>query len=620
MRRRRPNVVVVLTDDQGYGDLGCHGNPYLRTPHLDRLHAESVRLTDFHVGPTCSPTRAGLLTGHYANSTGVWHTIAGRSLLRRDERTLPEYLAAAGYATGLFGKWHLGDAFPYRPQDRGFAEVVTHGGGGVGNTPDYWGNNYTDDVYARNGRWERFEGYCTEVWFRLAVDFIARHRARPFFCYLAPNAPHAPHVVPEAFARPYADLARADPAAAAFFGYPASDEMLRFYGMVGCIDHHVGRLRAALADLGLARDTLLVFMTDNGSAGGLVRDGGQFVRHGHNAGMRGGKGSPYEGGHRVPCFLHWPGGGLTAGRDLPALTANVDLAPTLLDLCGAPQPPEAFHGRSLVPLLRAAAGSPERVGWEDRAVVTDSQRLLQPVKWRLSCVMRRDGERNWRLINGTALYDLATDPEQRTDVAARHADVVGRLRADYETWWDLVSPRTGEEVPAVLGAGAETVTLTAHDWRRDPGEERVLAVETAGDDACCVWNQAQVREGPAVNGYWEVEVARAGAYRIELRRWPREAGLPLAAGLPGEIRPYTAAIAAGYGGGRPLPIRRAALRLGPVAAEREVSPTDEAAVFQVVLPAGAAHLETVLSGPDGLRLGAYYVYVVRVAEGDQVRS
>ena len=183
-----PNVVFILTDDQGYGDLGCHGNPYIRTPHLDRLHAESVRFTNFHVAPTCSPTRAGLMTGHYPTSTGVWHTIGGRSLLRRDERTLADYLGDAGYVAGLFGKWHLGDAFPYRPQDRGFHEVVRHGGGGIGNTPDYWENTYQDDHYYRSrrtaglpatphpaGALEPFGGYCTDVWFREGLEFIKRH-------------------------------------------------------------------------------------------------------------------------------------------------------------------------------------------------------------------------------------------------------------------------------------------------------------------------------------------------------------------------------------------------------------------------------------------------------------
>src|SRR5688572_5296916 len=319
----KPNVVFVLTDDQGYGDLACHGNPYIRTPHIDALHAESLRLTNFHVGPTCSPTRAGLITGHYANSTGVWHTIGGRSLLRQDERTIAHRFAGAGYATVLFRKWQLGDAYPYRPEDRGFQEVITHGGGGVGNTPDHWGNNYEDDTYRHNGRWQHYDGYCTEVWFREAGAWIERRASeqpdQPFLCFVTPNAPHSPHIVPERYWAPYRELAERDPAAAAFFNYPQSEQVLRFYGMVTCIDEHVGRLRDTLTRLGLAENTIFIFMTDNGSAGGLVTDRERYVQHGFNAGMRGGKNTPYEGGHRVPFFLHWPGGGLSEPRDLPQL-------------------------------------------------------------------------------------------------------------------------------------------------------------------------------------------------------------------------------------------------------------------------------------------------------------
>ena len=182
----RPNVVFVLTDDQGYGDLSCHGNPIVKTPHIDALYSVSVRLTDYHVGPTCAPTRAGLLTGHYANSTGVWRTSGGRSLLRADEVSMADYFRRNGYATGIFGKWHLGDNAPYRPQDRGFETVVVHGGGGVGQTPDFWGNSYFDDSYWDGQQFRQFEGYCTDVWFQQALEFIERNRHRPFFCFI-PN-------------------------------------------------------------------------------------------------------------------------------------------------------------------------------------------------------------------------------------------------------------------------------------------------------------------------------------------------------------------------------------------------------------------------------------------------
>jgi len=188
--RRRPNVIVIMTDDQGYGDMSCHGNPFVKTPKLYRLWAESVRLTDFHVDPTCSPTRAALMTGRYSFRTGVWLTYAGRHHLRRDEVTIADVFSRNGYRTAIFGKWHLGDNYPFRPDDRGFDESLIHGGGVVGETPDYWGNDYYDDVYLRNGRPERVQGYCTDVWFNEAMRFIAENRKRPFFLYIPTNAPH----------------------------------------------------------------------------------------------------------------------------------------------------------------------------------------------------------------------------------------------------------------------------------------------------------------------------------------------------------------------------------------------------------------------------------------------
>ena len=322
----RPNVVLILTDDQGYGDLGCTGNPVLKTPHLDRLYRDSVRLANFHVDPTCSPTRAALMTGRYSTRTGVWHTVMGRHMPRADERMMPQVFAENGYATAIFGKWHLGDNFPFRPRDRGFQEALIHGGGGVGQIPDYWGNDYFDDTYSRDGRPEKFSGYCTDVFFREATRFIESHRDRPFFVELATNAPHGPYRVADEWREPYASKVDGDA------------ELATFYGMIANIDDNVGRLRRRLEELGLADDTLLIFLTDNGTAHGATfsdarGNDGKLVS-GYNAGMRGRKGSPYEGGHRVPCFLHWPAGKLTGGRDVDGLSAHLDLLPTLIDLCG----------------------------------------------------------------------------------------------------------------------------------------------------------------------------------------------------------------------------------------------------------------------------------------------
>ena len=571
----RPNIVFILTDDQGYGDLGCHGNPVIRTPHIDRLHAESVRLTDYHVGPTCAPTRAGLMTGHFHNSTGVWHTIGGRSLLRRDEYSLADAFSEGGYRTGLFGKWHLGDNYPYRPQERGFDEVLTHGGGGIGNTPDYWGNNYNDDRYAANGEWKPFKGYCTDVWFDAGLDFIERHRDESFMCFITTNAPHSPFIVDDAYSRPYD-------------GRVESRDRANFYGMITYIDENVGRLRAKLDEWGLAQDTILVFMTDNGTAGGAKPGGGQFIDNGYNAGMRGIKGSEYDGGHRVPFFVHWPAGGLTGGRDVDRLTANVDVMPTLMDLCGLDWRAREFDGTSLAPLLRDEAGS-----WADRVLVTDSQRITTPEKWRKSAAMSQ----RWRLVNGLELYDMESDPGQEKDVAAEYPEVVGRLRRAYEAWWEKVSRQFDGTVPLVLGAvEAPATLLNAHDWRNPEAE--------------CAWNQTQVRAGLACNGYWEVEVARPGTYRIELRRWPKEEDRPIREGIEGALVGYNA-IGDGYGGGRAVAVEEAVLEIAGQTFSSPVGEADKGIVFRAALDAGETVLLSRFATAEGEEVGAYYVYVER---------
>ncbi len=577
MAGEKPNIVFVLTDDQGYGELGCHGNPVIRTPHIDQLHGASFRLTNYHVGPTCAPTRAGLMTGHYHNSTGVWHTIGGRSLLRQDEWSLAMALSEGGYATGLFGKWHLGDNYPYRPQDRGFQEVVAHGGGGVGQTPDYWGNNYRDDRYAVNGEWLPFQGYCTDVWFDQALCFIERYRDRPFFCYISTNAPHSPFIVDRRYSDPY-------------LGQVEHQDRANFYGMITCIDENVGLLRRKLSEWGLAENTILIFMTDNGTAGGATLDENQFVVGGYNAGMRGVKGSEYEGGHRVPFFLHWPGGGFDRGRDVPELTANVDIMPTLLDLCGIDPGEHTFDGRSLVPFLRS-----EGTDWPDRTIVTDSQRVAYPIKWRKSATMTQ----RWRLINGVELYDILADPGQQHDVAAEHPDVVAHLCEGYERWWAKVSQQFDGTIPIPIGQDVDDpMLLTTHDWRNDP--------------VACAWNQSQIRAGLECNGYWEMDVMRAGRYRFELRRWPRQEDRAIAAGIPGPLKPFTAEIEDGWGGGRAIPLTWARLRVADVEQRMAIAADDRYAEFVVDLQPGETRLQTFLGDDDGNAIGAYYVYVTRL--------
>lgn len=319
----KPNVILIMVDDVGYGDIGALGNKWIQTPNIDALHANSTRLTDYHVSPTCAPTRAALMTGHHNYRTGVFFTIKGRSLLLEKETTMAEVFKENGYSTGAFGKWHLGDNYPFRPEDNGFDEVVVHNGGGVGQTMDYWYNNYFDDKYMHNGKLEQYEGYCTDVWFENAKKFIASKKDVPFFCYLATNAAHSPYWVADKYADPYRDNENIPNAA--------------FYGMVANIDENIGKLVNYLENTGLMDNTILIFTADNGTAAGAKVEGHRldgFVVKGNNDGMRGIKASMYEGGHRVPFFIHWKDGQINVGKDIDALTAHYDIFPTLVDLCG----------------------------------------------------------------------------------------------------------------------------------------------------------------------------------------------------------------------------------------------------------------------------------------------
>jgi arylsulfatase len=307
---KRPNIIVVLTDDQGYGDLSCHGNPILRTPNMDRIHAEAVRFTNFHVSPTCAPTRAALMTGRHEFRSGVTHTILERERMSLDARTIAEVLKTSGYATGIFGKWHLGDAAPYQPGRRGFDEVFIHGCGGIGQDypgtcADAPGNTYFNPTLLHNGNFEKTAGYCTDVFFRQALEWIGRKRSagKPFFAYIATNAPHAPLECPPEYIARYRDRV-------------PDEDTARFFGMVANIDDNLGMLLEKLESWGIDRDTLLIFMTDNGGTGGVKV---------FNAGMRGAKNTPWQGGTRVPAFFRWPGTLKPGSCD--RLAAHVDVFP-----------------------------------------------------------------------------------------------------------------------------------------------------------------------------------------------------------------------------------------------------------------------------------------------------
>ncbi len=544
-RSRKPNVVLVMTDDQGYYDLGCHGNDEIDTPHLDRLYSQSVRLTDFHVDPTCSPTRAALLTGRYSTRTGVWHTIMGRSLLDKNEVTIADAFKFGGYRTAIFGKWHLGDNYPFRPQDRGFDEVRIHAGGGVGQGPDYFGNDYFDDTYLHNGTWKPHKGYCTDVWFDNAMKFMAADNQRPFFCYIPTNAAHGPYNVADKYSKPYREK-----------GVPSG--RANFYGMITNIDENMGRLMAFLKEHRLAENTIVIFMTDNGTSAGP------------NGDMRGKKGSEYEGGHRVPFFIYWPGTDLSGGRDVERLTAHIDVMPTLLDLCGLKKPHAVgFDGKSLVPLLRGRR-------WPDRTLLVHSQRIDHPRKWRKSAVMTD----RWRLVNGKELYDIKADPAQKKNIAGEHPAVVEELRGEYDKWWQSLTPEFDKYCRIVLGGEENPTRLMSHDWH-------------CGN---VPWSQGHIRRGTASNGFWAVQIAADGEYEFDLRRWPIEVDAPITASIPG---------------GKAIKARTAKLAVQDIEVSKEIPADARAVTFRVQLKKGDTKVQTWFEG-EGQSRGAYYAYVRRV--------
>lgn len=420
----KPNIILVMTDDHGYGELSCHGNPILKTPHLDRLHAQSVRFTDFQVSPTCAPTRSSLLTGRHEFRSGVTHTIQERERLSLKATTLAQLLKGAGYTTGIFGKWHLGDEAAYQPNRRGFDEVFIHGAGGIGQTyPGSCGdapeNKYTNPALLHNGRFVKTTGFCTDLFFEQALRWIDRQQQakQPFFALVTPNAPHAPYdQTPERYRK-------------LFEGKGLNANAIGYYGMIANIDENMGKLLQHLEDRQLAARTLLIFMTDNGHPiAGL-----------YNAGMRAAKGTPYQGGTRVPAFWRWPGV-LKGGVDVEQLAAHIDILPTLVELTGAKLPDVKLDGRSLVPLLKDP-----QAPWAERQV------FVHVGRWPKGKVAEAKYEKcavrtlRYRFVNNKELYDIKADPGETKDVSAQHPEVVAELRRAYDQWWEEILPALENE-------------------------------------------------------------------------------------------------------------------------------------------------------------------------------
>ena len=554
---RKPNVILIMTDDMGYGDVGINGNTMLKTPHLDELATQSVRMTDFHVDPTCAETRAALMTGRYSCRTGVWHTINGRSILREDELTMAEVFEHNGYATGIFGKWHLGDNYPFMPWHRGFQESLIHGGGGVTQTPDLWRNDYYDDTYFRNGKPEPQKGYCTDVFFDATLEFVNQNRDKPFFAYLATNAAHGPYLCPDKFSQPYLDQG-------------CEKTMSAFYGMIASIDENVGKLCKKLTEWDLDRDTILIFMSDNGTARGMLKPAALekgYAWTGFNGGFSGTKSSNQEGGHRIPFFVRWPAGKIGGGNENATLTSHFDLLPSFVDMCELKMPREVkFDGQSLKELWLTPDGETDLT---NRTLVVHSQRVETPVKWKRCSVMKQ----NWRLINGKYLYDLETDRAQKKDISKQHPKIVAELRSSYDAWWDSVSEKFSQYVRIPLGSQAEPdVLLTCHDWHATEGE--------------VPWNQGKIRSDLSSNGFWAVDVMQPGKYEITLRVRPTGVKYKFKSG-------------------------KARIKVGEQEQQVSIEEGQDAITMSVDLPAGPALLQTWISEGKKVR-GAYYVDVNQV--------
>jgi arylsulfatase A-like enzyme len=418
-----PNIILVMPDDVGVGDYACLGNPVIRTPSVDQFKTQGLAFTQFHVSPTCSPCRSALMSGRHEFKNGVTHTIHERERMSLKTFTLAQMLKSVGYTTGIFGKWHLGDEEAYRPENRGFDEVYIHGGGGIGQTypgscGDAPGNTNIDPALWHNGKFEKTKGYCTDLFFGQAIKWMdgARSGKQPFFAYIPLNAAHGPHVVPEEYYKEY-------------LGKPGvKEETAKFFGMVENIDTNFGVLLRKLDEWGVAQNTLVIYITgDNGGTAGTKI---------FNAGLHGGKGSPYQGGTRAVAFFRWPGGAIPAGAECDALSAHLDIFPTLAELTGATLSDEVkrqVEGRSLLPLLKnPKADSPDRILVHHVGRWGNGQAAESKFS---KCAIQNS---RFALVNNKELYDLKVDPGETKNVMDAHPDVVAKLRTAYDQWWNEV--------------------------------------------------------------------------------------------------------------------------------------------------------------------------------------
>ncbi|WP_229365806.1 arylsulfatase [Fibrisoma montanum] len=470
---RRPNVLFILTDDQGYGDLQLHGNRYLETPNIDLIGREGARFNRFYVSPLCAPSRASFLTGRYHLRTGVVSVSNGLEVMKASEVTLAELLQRYGYRTGCFGKWHNGEHLPNHPNGQGFEEFV-------GFCAGHW-SNYFDTELDHNGKPLKTKGYISDVLTDRAIEFIRKNRDQPFFCYVPFNTPHSPHQVADRYFNPYKAKG-------------LSDELASVYGMVQNMDENIGRLLGTLAELGIDEETIVVFSTDNGP------NGNRF-----NAGMKGIKGSVDEGGVRVPFFVRWPG--KIRPQLIRPIAAHIDLVPTLTDLLALPAPKTAhYDGISLADQL---LGRPVKTA-ANRVIFTHVAQLARELS-AVPAAIRSERFRWVKTARETALYDMQADSLQTTNIAHRYPDTLRAFEELYTRWFSTVSAATNPgSRPTPIGEGRRQQVLPAHE-AQFTGQVRFNEGHGWAHDWLTNW------QTPTDSIWWEVTSRHTKRYAVGIQ-------------------------------------------------------------------------------------------------------
>lgn len=488
--KTRPNVILIITDDQGYGDIGFHGNPDVKTPVLDMLAKNSTRFTSFYVSPVCAPTRSSLMTGRYSLRTGVHDTYNGGAIMANEETTLAELMKGAGYRTSIVGKWHLGDNYPFRPMEQGFDESLVHSGGGIGQTGDIYNyyrkdSSYYNPVLMKNGQTVKTTGYCSDVYTDAAIQFLEGNQKNPFFLYLAFNAPHEPLQVPRKYYDMYKGLKIDSSNYKNSKAFPKmsdknQEDARKVYAMVSNIDDNMGRLFKKLEELKLDSNTLVIFMTDNGP---------QQPRY--KAGLKAIKGSVYDGGVKVPFYIKLPGT-IEKDKDIKVPAAHYDVLPTLAEFCGFKIPANIkIDGKSLMPLIRN-----KEVAWKDRAMVLnwargypEPYRNIAVVKGKYKMVGMCDESAAPAALE---LYNMDEDPSELKNISKTNPAKLAELKLEFDNWYKEIiqSPHLVPQA-AIIGTKHENPTvLNRNDCMTYGG----------------VWEEDKNK------GYWEVAMQQPGKF------------------------------------------------------------------------------------------------------------